>query len=179
MKYITIKEYQSRFGELILGSYEGKLCLCDWKYRKMRTQINSRICKLLGAEFRPGTDAVIEQTIRELDEYISYKRKEFSIPLLLVGTDFQKSVWESLLKIPFGKTSTYKKQSELLGNPKAIRAVATANGANAISIIVPCHRILGSDGKLIGYAGGLSTKKRLLELEQDLFISTPEDGLDG
>jgi methylated-DNA-[protein]-cysteine S-methyltransferase len=98
-------------------------------------------------------------------EYFSSKRKTFDIPLLLIGTDFQENVWNELIKIPFGKTSSYLELSRKLGNVLAIRAVASANGANAISIIIPCHHIIGSDGKLIGDAGGLAAKKKLLELE--------------
>ena len=84
---------------------------------------------------------------------------------MLAGTDFQKTVWQSLLQIPYGKTMTYLDLSRNMGNEKAIRAIASANGANAISIIIPCHRIIGSNGELVGYAGGLPTKKRLLQLE--------------
>jgi len=84
---------------------------------------------------------------------------------LFVGSDFQKTVWEKLLTIPYGKTTSYLELSRMLGDEKAIRAVATANGANAISIIVPCHRVIGSDGSLTGYAGGLNAKQKLLQLE--------------
>ena len=92
-----------------------------------------------------------------------------------MGTEFQKQVWDSLLQVPYGKSETYLGLSKILGNEKAIRAVATANGANAISIIVPCHRIIGSNGDLVGYAGGLPAKKKLLELEGAL--STSQLGL--
>ena len=101
----------------------------------------------------------------QLDEYFKKKRKIFDLPLDLQGTDFQKRVWNELLKIPFGKTISYKDLSLKLGNLKAIRAVAAANGANPVSIIVPCHRIIGSNGSLTGYAGGLWRKKWLLEHE--------------
>jgi len=162
---IKIQYYKTPFGELILGSYNSKLCIADWRYRKMRSEINSRIQKGLEADYVEENTSVIQQTIAQLNEYFDGKRKDFDIPLQLVGTDFQQSVWTELLKIPFGKTDTYLGLSQKLSNEKAIRAVASANGANAISIIVPCHRIIGSDGKLIGYAGGLSAKKKLLELE--------------
>ncbi|KAB2868464.1 MAG: methylated-DNA--[protein]-cysteine S-methyltransferase, partial [Bacteroidales bacterium] len=89
----------------------------------------------------------------------------FELPLLLIGTPFQKSIWNELLKIPYGKTETYMGLSQKLNNTKAIRAVAAANGANAISIIVPCHRIIGSNGELVGYAGGVDVKQKLLRLE--------------
>ena len=103
--------------------------------------------------------------IEQLDEYFNEKRKVFDLPLDLQGTEFQKHVWNELLKIPFGKTVTYKELSRRLGDVKTIRAVGTANGANPVSIIVPCHRVIGSDGSLTGYAGGLWRKKWLLEHE--------------
>jgi methylated-DNA-[protein]-cysteine S-methyltransferase len=103
--------------------------------------------------------------IARLEEYFSHKRETFDLPLDLKGTEFQKRVWEELLKIPFGRTISYKELSLRLGNLKAIRAVGAANGANPVSIIVPCHRIIGSDGSLTGYAGGLWRKKWLLEHE--------------
>lgn len=101
----------------------------------------------------------------QLQEYFAGKRTEFSIPLFLIGTAFQKSVWEKLLEIPYGKTRSYKEQAIALGNLESIRAVANANGKNKIAILVPCHRVIGSDGTLTGYAGGLARKKFLLELE--------------
>lgn len=170
MENIDIQYYKTKYGELIIGSYNDKLCLCDWRYRKMRKSIDNRIKKSLNAEYILRESSTISKTIKQLEEYFNYKRKDFDIPLLPVGTDFQKKIWEILLDIPFGKTTTYLKQAEKLGNNKAVRAVANANGANAISIIIPCHRIIGSNGKLIGYAGGLNTKQKLLELESDMFI---------
>ena len=101
-----------------------------------------------------------------MEEYFARKRKAFDIPLLFIGTDFQKSVWQELLNIPYGKTVSYGELSQKLGNSKAVRAVATANGANAISIFVPCHRVIGKNGNLTGYGGGLEVKEKLLELER-------------
>lgn len=162
---VYIKHYKTPIGLLTIGSYQNKICLCDWTYRKMRTTIDNRIKQGLKTEFHEGTTPVIEETMTQLSEYFQSKRKVFTIPLLFVGTNFQRSVWESLLTIPYGKTFSYLKLSKQLGNQKAIRAVASANGANSISILVPCHRVIGSDGNLIGYAGGLSAKMKLLELE--------------
>ena len=162
---IITKYYKSPVGELILGSFEGKLCLADWRYRKMRSNIDKRIKTGLNAEYVEGSSDVIEKAISQFEEYFRNERKEFDIPLLLVGTDFQKSVWDALMQVPYGKTDTYLGLSKKIGKEKAIRAVAGANGANAISIIVPCHRIIGTDGSLVGYAGGLHAKKKLLELE--------------
>lgn len=109
---------------------------------------------------------VLVQTERQLREYFSGKRKAFSVALDMRGTRFQKDVWEALLAIPFGETKSYGLLAKQLGNPRATRAVGAANGRNPISIIVPCHRVIGSSGKLTGIAGGLDVKAHLLSLEQ-------------
>lgn len=101
----------------------------------------------------------------QLKEYFEGTRKEFDVPLDLEGTDFQKRVWNELQKIPYGKTITYKTLSEKLGDVKAIRAVGKANGQNPVAIIIPCHRVIGANGNLVGYAGGLAIKEKLLHLE--------------
>jgi methylated-DNA-[protein]-cysteine S-methyltransferase len=103
--------------------------------------------------------------IKQLEEYFDGKRKVFDMPFDLEGTSFQQRVWHELLTIPFGKTRSYMDVSRALGDPKAIRAVGTANGRNKIAIIIPCHRVIGSDGSLTGYAGGLHRKKWLLDFE--------------
>ena len=166
MNQINIQYHNTKYGELIIGSYEDKLCMLDWKYRKRRESIDNRISKALNAKFVEEDSSVIKNTILELDEYFNKQREEFTVPLLMLGTDFQKKVWEALIEVPYGTTSTYLQLSKDIENEKAVRAVANANGANAISIIIPCHRIIGTNGKLTGYAGGLDAKKRLLELEQ-------------
>ena len=108
---------------------------------------------------------VLLECVKQLTEYFEGKRKNFSMKLNPKGTDFQKTVWDELLTIPFGKRTTYMKQTLKLGNEKAIRAVASANGKNPIWIIIPCHRVVGTDGSLTGYAGGLWRKKWILEHE--------------
>jgi methylated-DNA-[protein]-cysteine S-methyltransferase len=110
--------------------------------------------------------SVLVETERQLREYFAGKRKSFSVALDMRGTPFQKNVWEALLAIPFGETRSYGQLAKQLGNPAAMRAVGAANGRNPISIIVPCHRVIGSSGKLTGFAGGLDTKARLLNLEE-------------
>jgi len=165
MYQIAIQYYQSPVGELILGSYDEKLCLADWRYRKQRERIDRRLQKALKAEYVESTSRVIEETIVQLEEYFAKKRKDFDIPLLLAGTDFQKSVWEGLMQIPYGTVTSYLDLAKSIGNAKAVRAVASANGANAISILIPCHRVVGSNGMLTGYAGGLDVKEKLLSLE--------------
>ncbi len=165
MYQIAIYYWQSPVGELILGSYDEKLCLADWRYRKQRERVDRRLQKALKAEYVESTSRVIEETIVQLEEYFAKKRKGFDIPLLLAGTDFQKSVWEGLMQIPYGTVTSYLDLAKSIGNAKAVRAVASANGANAISILIPCHRVVGSDGMLTGYAGGLDVKEKLLSLE--------------
>ena len=111
---------------------------------------------------------VIKEAFRQLSEYFSGNRKTFNLPLLLKGTDFQKQVWQALLKIPFGETRSYKQIAEAIGNPKAVRAVGMANNKNPLLIVVPCHRVIGGNGKLVGYAVGLDKKEYLLRLEGSL-----------
>ena len=166
MKFINIQYCKTKIGELILGSFEGKLCLLDFRYRKMRKSVDERIKKGLNAKFVENNTEIIERIQAELVEYFHGNRKEFDVPLQMVGTDFQKSVWEALLRVPFGTTSTYLQLAKNINNEKAVRAVAAANGANSMAIIIPCHRIIGSNGELVGYAGGLPIKKRLLKLEK-------------
>jgi len=109
----------------------------------------------------------INNSMKQLDEYFNNKRKKFSLPLRIDGTDFQKQVWNELLNIPFGNTTSYKDIAKKLNNIDAIRAVGAANGKNKISIFIPCHRVIGSDGSLTGYAGGLWRKQWLLNHESD------------
>ena len=162
---ISIQYHKTELGELILGSFKNELCLCDWRYRKMRGAIDCRIQKGLNAEYIQQNSPIIAESFKQISEYIAGERVSFDIPLMLVDTDFQKSVWEELMKVPYGTTQSYLGLAKSMGNEKAIRAIATANGANAISIIIPCHRIIGSSGEMVGYAGGTPTKRKLLELE--------------
>ncbi len=168
MNQISRQYYKTSYGELVLGSYDEKLCMCDWRYRKMRSTIDNRLKKGLQATFIEQDDVVLKAARQQLDEYFNSKRTFFDIPLLMVGTEFQQSVWNALIQIPFGITLSYLELAEKINNKKAVRAVASANGANAISIFIPCHRIIGSNGELVGYAGGLQAKKKLLKLEQNL-----------
>ncbi len=166
MNRISILYHKTRIGELILGSFEGKLCLLDFLYRRMRQVIDNRIRSGLEAEFIVADDVILKLAMEQLDEYLVGRRTGFDVPLLLIGSDFQKAVWNELMQVSYGKTATYLDLARAVGNEKAVRAVAGANGANAIAIIIPCHRILGSNGELTGYGGGLAVKKKLLDLEQ-------------
>jgi len=166
MKTINIQYHKTIVGEFIIGTFEGELCLLDYRYRKQRDRVDARIKKELGAEYVFESNSIIEDTIIQLQDYFIGKRKEFEIPLRLIGSDFQKKVWKALQHIPYGSTVSYLQLAKEIGNAKAVRAVANANGANAIGIIVPCHRVIASDGTLGGYAGGLRTKSKLLIIEK-------------
>lgn len=161
--YTTI--YKSPFGELLLGEYEEQLCMVDWNHRSKRQQVDERIKSFFKAEYIDQLTPLHQQVITQLKEYADRKRTTFNLPLIFAGTAFQQKVWNELLKIPFGKSISYLELSRRLGDEKAIRAVASANGANSISILVPCHRIIGSNGELTGYAGGTAVKHKLLQLE--------------
>ncbi len=162
---IAITEYNSPWGDLLLGVYENKLCLCDWKYRKMRNVIDKRIQTFFNTTYTNLHTELAQETINQLESYANKKITNFNIPLILAGSVFQIQVWETLQTISYGKTSSYKNLAKLILNEQAVRAVANANGANGISIIIPCHRVIGSQGELTGYAGGLTAKKKLLQLE--------------
>lgn len=163
---ICLQQYSAPCGDLLLGSFEGKLCLCDWLHGRQRDRTERKLREALSADYEPAISPVLSETILQLDEYFSRKRQNFDIPLLLVGTDFQKRVWQSLMDIPYGVTISYAELARRVGDAKAVRAVASANAANPISILVPCHRVIGANHKLVGYGGGLPVKKHLLELEQ-------------
>ena len=111
--------------------------------------------------------ALIKQAAAQLMEYLAGKRRKFEIPLAFEGTAFQRKVWESLVRIPYGETRSYREIAESIGQPKACRAVGMANNKNPVAVIVPCHRVIGANGKLVGYAGGLGIKQKLLELEKE------------
>lgn len=121
-----------------------------------------RLAELLEEAQHP----VLLETAKQLNEYFAGQRRQFDLPLDFEGTDFQQKVWQVLLSIPFGETRSYKQIAEQIGNPKAVRAVGAANGKNPISIIAPCHRVIGASGKLVGFAGGLENKDILLKIER-------------
>lgn len=151
---------------LVLGGWGDRLCLCDWLTARHHGAVALRLIRGLGAEFEEGLSPVIEMAAAQLDEYFSGHRRDFDIPLQFVGTDFQMRVWSELHEIPYGSTVTYAALARSLGKPDSVRAVANSVGANAISIFAPCHRVMGADGSLTGYAGGLDAKGFLLKLER-------------
>lgn len=164
---ILIQRYSAPCGDLWLGSSGDRLCLCNWTVEKHPGRVDRRLQRLLHAEYVETPSDLTLEAARQLDEYFRRERRTFDLPLLFAGTGFQKQVWQRLLEIPYGQTLSYGGLAARLGQPKAVRATANANGANALSIIVPCHRIIGSDHSLTGYGGGTDTKKFLLELERE------------
>lgn len=153
---------------MLAGATDNGICLFDFEYRKMMPQIQKRITTHLSDDFQQGEHPYFTLLRSQLDEYFTGERQAFDLPLVFTGTDFQNRVWQALTQIPFGSTRTYMQQAQVLGDEKAIRAVARANGENCLAIIIPCHRVVGSDGSLTGYAGGLRNKKWLLEHEAKL-----------
>jgi len=168
MKKIYTTNHKTPVGELILGQIGDSLCLCDWSYRKMRGSIDKRIKTHFAADFISSQTDFLQNCKAQIDEYFAKERETFDINLKVAGTNFQESVWNMLCNINYGNTVSYIELSKIIGDEKAIRAVASANGANAISIIIPCHRVIGSNGQLTGYAGGLKAKEYLLNLEGSL-----------
>jgi methylated-DNA-[protein]-cysteine S-methyltransferase len=156
---LAYKLIESPVGKLkLVASDKGLVAILWEKDSPRRVRLNEPV--------EDKDHPVLVETERQLNEYFAGKRKAFSIALDMRGTQFQKNVWEALLAIPFGETRSYGELAKQLGNPRASRAVGAANGRNPVSIIVPCHRVIGSSGKLTGFAGGLGTKAHLLGLEK-------------
>lgn len=151
-------------GPMLAAAHDDALCLLEFVDRRMIETQLKRLGKLGGSPVA-GANAIIDQTRQELEQYFAGTRREFSVPLGPAGTEFQKRVWQVLQQIPYGRTRSYGEQAVVLGQPTAVRAVARANGDNPIAIIVPCHRVVGADGKLTGYGGGLWRKQWLLDHE--------------
>ena len=149
----------SPVGQLRLVANEQALVAVLWENENPK---RVRLAELLEEAQHP----VLLETARQLNEYFAGQRRQFDLPLDFEGTDFQQKVWQALLSIPFGETRSYKQIAEQIGNPKAVRAVGAANGKNPISIIAPCHRVIGASGKLVGFAGGLENKDILLKIER-------------
>ncbi len=178
MNKINIQYNKTKIGELILGSFDGRLCLLDFRFRRMRAIVDRRIKKGLNAEFEEKDDEILEETRLQIDEFLTGKRKDFDIPILTIGTDFQKTVWNALAEVKYGEIATYLDLAKKINNEKAVRAVAAANGANSIGLIIPCHRIIGSDGELVGYGGGLPFKKKILKIEKENSFLTDDEKYD-
>lgn len=155
--------YRSPVGKLTLVANARALVAILWENDRPE-----RVTVLRGGA-HPETDRahpILRETARQLDQYFGGKRTEFDLPLDPVGTEFQKKAWNALRRIPFGETRSYGDQAKRIGSPKAFRAVGAANGRNPISIVIPCHRVIGANGSLTGFAGGEAVKRALLDLER-------------
>lgn len=158
---------ETPIGLVKIGATSRGICLLEFADRAgLEAEIETRT-KRMGAIRVAGENPYLEKAIAQLTEYFKGLRKDFEISLDIFGTVFQQKVWEQLQTIPYGTIKTYKEQAVAIGNPKGVRAVAHANGSNPIAIIVPCHRVIGSNQKLTGYAGGLWRKRFLLQLEAE------------
>jgi AraC family transcriptional regulator, regulatory protein of adaptative response / methylated-DNA-[protein]-cysteine methyltransferase len=162
---ISIVRLTTPIGPMFAGATDDGVCLLEFTDRRMLEKEFQDLRRLKRAVILPGTNRHLEQTERELREYFAGERKDFTVAIDAPGTIFQQTVWRILTSIPYGETRSYAQQAEALGNAKAVRAVASANGMNRISIIIPCHRVIGADGSLTGYGGGLHRKRWLLEFE--------------
>ena len=165
MPQISIQYYNSPCGKLVLASMGNELCLCDWNENPCGERNLHRLTRNMKTSFKTEATSVLEETKRQLDEYFAGRRQTFDIPLRPIGTDFQQRVWSALLRIPYGETRSYKDIALNIGRPQAVRAVAGAIGANGINILIPCHRVIGSNHNLTGFTGGLKAKSMLLEME--------------
>ncbi|MDR2954752.1 MAG: methylated-DNA--[protein]-cysteine S-methyltransferase [Prevotella sp.] len=166
-RIINITYIETDLGLMVAAATKKGICMFEFADYKLIDLELRQLSEQFKAPLVQGDNLYFDILRKQLDEYFRGERKGFDIPLDLVGTEFQKMVWLSLLKIPYGRTTTYGKQAELLGKSSSVRAVANANGKNKISIILPCHRVIGADGSLTGYGGGMWRKKKLLEFERE------------
>lgn len=154
-------------GPMLAAATEDALCLLEFVDRRALPRQVERVRRGLDIVFTPGRNAVIETLDQQVGAYFEGRLERFEIPVRTSGTSFQEAVWSELRSIPPGRTRSYAEVARAVGRPSAVRAVGTANGANAIAIVIPCHRVVGADGRLSGYGGGLWRKQRLLDLERD------------
>lgn len=162
---IDLKRIETKLGTMYACAVESGVCLLEFSDRKMLETEFKALAKHFNAVIVQGSNKHFNELEGQLDEYFNGNRQSFSIPLVTPGTQFQNEVWEHLKVIPYGKTTSYHHQAIAIGKPKAVRAVARVNGMNRISILIPCHRVIGANGSLTGYGGGVWRKKYLLELE--------------
>jgi AraC family transcriptional regulator of adaptative response/methylated-DNA-[protein]-cysteine methyltransferase len=175
---IFVKQIQTPLGTMFGGATSQGVCFIEFIDRIKLDEEMARLSKDLNATLVPGENEHLAQLEQELNEYFDKKRKDFTVALHLTGTEFQRSVWRSLLEIPYGKKWTYKQQALHLQNLPAIRAIAASNGQNKHAIIIPCHRVVGSNGSLTGYAAGIKKKDWLLKFEADQAGQTLELAFD-
>jgi AraC family transcriptional regulator of adaptative response/methylated-DNA-[protein]-cysteine methyltransferase len=163
---IMVTRVLTPLGPMIAGATAAALCLFEFMDQDRLERQLRAISRRLPGPLAPGRNAILDQVETELERYFDGDLRAFTIPLHTPGSDFQQAVWRVLREIPYGETRSYGEQARALGRPEAVRAVARANGDNRIAIIIPCHRVIGADGSLTGYGGGLWRKRWLLDLEQ-------------
>ena len=163
---IKITKIETPLGEMVAGATDDGVCLLEFHDRKILPAEFEDLTRLLDTTIEDGENKHLKTLRKQLNEYFKGKRKEFDILLVTPGSPFQQAVWKELQNIQFGTTRSYIEQANALNSPKSVRAVANANGMNRISIVIPCHRVIGSDGRLTGYGGGLRRKKWLLDHEK-------------
>ena len=168
---LNITHFDSPVGPMVACATNLGICLVDYMDRDILENEFEFLEKEFDTKILSGSNKHLATLQKELKEYFIGNRSSFSVPLHASGTDFQMSVWNALQSIPYGNTRSYKQQAESIGNVKAVRAVASTNGKNRINILIPCHRVIGSNGKLVGYGGGLERKQWLLDLEAGNFKS--------
>ena len=166
IKMIKTAKIETPLGEMTAAAAADGICLLEFSEGRVLTSDYEELAKLLNTTVKRGSNKHLRTLRKQLKEYFKGKRKEFSLPLVTPGTEFQKEAWNVLMKIPYGSTISYLKQAEAMKNPEAVRAVAQANSSNRIGIVIPCHRVIGSDGSLVGYGGGLKRKKWLIDHEK-------------
>ncbi|HEY2805933.1 MAG TPA: methylated-DNA--[protein]-cysteine S-methyltransferase [Gemmatimonadales bacterium] len=162
---VTLARIETPLGPMISAVTGDELVLLEFGDRRMVPTQLKRLASLLRCRFEMGDTPLLAKVRRQLDEYFAGKRREFDVPVSTPGTAFQRAAWDALRRIPVGSTRSYAEQAVAIGRPSAVRAVARANGDNRIAILIPCHRVVGSDGDLTGYGGGIWRKKALLERE--------------
>lgn len=163
---IWVNRVATPLGSMIMGVHDSGLCLLEFAERRMLDTQLKRLSRHMGRVFLPGEHPLMEQVKSELDAYFHGTLRRFTVPLAAPGTAFQESVWAELVKIPYGETRSYADVATRIGQAEAVRAVGQANGDNRIAIVIPCHRVVGADGELTGYGGGLWRKEYLLAMEQ-------------
>jgi AraC family transcriptional regulator of adaptative response/methylated-DNA-[protein]-cysteine methyltransferase len=174
---VYTQQFPTPLGTMLAAATDEGICLFDFEHRRMMAGILKRIQTGLQATITEGEHPHFAILQLQMGEYFAGTRQTFDLPLHLVGTPFQKQVWQGLQTIPYGETRSYKQQSIFLGNEKAIRALAGANGENGIAIIIPCHRVIGENGHLTGYGGGLWRKDWLLKHERKHSGKTDQSSL--
>lgn len=179
---ILTRTYETPVGIVSIGDFNGSLCMCDWieaagapdELRKnialRHERIRESVAKSLSSRLNHGDSPLLRAALAQLDDYFHGVRRDFDLPVLMTGTAFRIKVWNAIASIPYGETISYSRLAAEVGSPQGFRAVASACGANPISVIIPCHRVIGADGSLSGYAGGIAAKEFLLESEKHNFV---------